>query len=959
MINYNEIEAKWQKRWADEKVFEVDPNDKEGLLVTAAFPYVNMPQHIGHLRTYATTDLYARYKRMRGFNVLYPMAFHATGTPVLAIAKRVVQKDPEIIQTLQLYHVPDEEILKMNEPTYIVRYFSKIMEDTMRMAGYGIDWRRKFISIEPLFSRMVEWQFKRLNEEGLITKGEHPVGWCTNENNAVGQHDTKNDVQPEIEAMTVIKFKEDGDAQGICFDCATLRPETIYGVTNVFVKEDLPYVVADIAGEKHYLSSEAARLLSGQMEIKVERQLFGRDLIGKKVRNPLTDEVVPVLPGFFVKGEVGTGIVMSVPSHAPFDYVALERLRASGYALPKMEYKKVIGIETVGDVGVGRSLQKEQIKGKAAHPEIPALACLEVLNADPTALDETIELATKTLYREESRWGRMIVGKYTGKTEPEAREAVRKELIAGANGFEIFVISNVEPVMCRCGALVTVKLVKNQWFINYGDSKWKDAVRKHLATMKIYSEKMRSSFNATVEWIDARAAEREQGLGTRFPFNENHIIESLSDSTIYMSFYTYVHILRSEKITPEQLKPEFFDYVVLGKGTVEKVAETTGIPVEVLLKCGESFSYWYGNTSRHSGLDLVTNHLTMYIFNHVGLLQKKNWPRQIVVNALVNCEGQKMSKSMGNIIPLSDGIRLYGSDPLRFVEITGADLDTDTEFSPEAINGTKSRNEYLVDTIRRIDELESSELRHIDYWLYSVLNSKIKDATAALDELDIKAAYTRIYYESISQLKIYFERGGENHLVVSEFLQDVALMLGPAMPHLAEELWQLLGNETLVVRERWPSADESMISVETERMERVVSDTISDISHAIELTSKIPQNKGKRLQELRLIIADDWKAEALKRLAELGSVQKAIEAIKTDDKERVAKFLSQLAKNIKELKPETAALQQPLIAAFNDAAGFIGRKFQAKVVIEAEAESKSARAGRAAPDKPSIDLTWG
>jgi leucyl-tRNA synthetase len=959
MIDYNEIEAKWQTRWEVDRVFEVDPNDKPGLLVTAAFPYVNMPQHIGHLRTYATTDLYARYKRMRGFNVLYPMAFHATGTPILAIAKRVAQKDPEILQTLQLYHVPEEEIPKMDEPTHIAGYFARVMEETMKAAGYGIDWRRKFISIEPLFSKMVEWQFKMLNEKKLITKGAHPVGWCTNENNAVGQHDTKNDVQPEIETMTVIKFREEGAAQEIYFDCATLRPETVYGVTNIFVKEELPYVVANISGVGHYLSSEAARLLSNQMEITVEKQLFGRDLIGKTARNPLTNEIVPILPGFFVKGDVGTGVVMSVPAHAPFDYIALERLRSSGYPLPKMGYKKVIEIEPSGNVSVGRSLQKDQVKGAAVHTDIPALACMEVLQANAASLDETIELATKTLYREESRWGKMVVGKYSGMTEPEAREAIKKDLIAGSSGFEIFVISNPEPVMCRCGERVTVKLVKDQWFINYGDSKWKDAVRAHLKTMNIYSEKMRGAFNATVEWIDARAAEREQGLGTKFPFNTNHIIESLSDSTIYMSFYTYVHILRSENVSPEQLTPEFFDYVMLGNGTVEKASGTTGISVEALLKCRNSFSYWYGNTSRHSGLDLVTNHLTMYIFNHVGILPKEIWPKQIVVNALVNCEGQKMSKSMGNIIPLSDGIRKYGSDPLRFVEITGADLDTDTEFSPEAINGTKTRNEYLVEAIMRLDELESRELHHIDYWLYSVLNSKIRNATRALDVLDIKAAYTKIYYESIPQLKLYFERGGGNHLVVGEFLQDVALMLGPAMPHLAEELWHMLGNESLVAREKWPEADESMINWETERTERIISDTISDISNAIELTAKIPQNKGKRLVELRLIMADDWKAGALVKLSEMGNIQGTLETVEADNKARVAKFLAQFAKNIKELKPEKAVLQQALSSAFKEASGYLSEKFQTKLVIETEGSSKSARAGRALPDKPSIDLTWG
>ena len=116
-LDYKAIEAKWQKAWADAKVFEVRAGRQRSLLVTAAFPYVNAPQHIGHLRTYGTADAYARYKRMRGFNVLYPMGFHATGTPVLAFAKRIANNDKELIDELKMFHVPDEEIKKMTDPS--------------------------------------------------------------------------------------------------------------------------------------------------------------------------------------------------------------------------------------------------------------------------------------------------------------------------------------------------------------------------------------------------------------------------------------------------------------------------------------------------------------------------------------------------------------------------------------------------------------------------------------------------------------------------------------------------------------------------------------------------------------------------------------------------------------------------------------------------------------------------
>ena len=198
-LNYAEIEPKWQKAWNEAHVYESDPDDRKGVLVTAAFPYVNTPVHIGHIRTYGVTDFYARYKRHRGYNALFPMGFHATGTPILAVAKRIAAGDAELIADLRKFDIPEEDIRKMSDIHFNVDYMIKITEEAFRLAGFGIDWRRKLKSTEPIYSKMVEWQFARLNDAGLLKQGSHPVGWCPNEGNAVGQHDTKGDAEPEIE----------------------------------------------------------------------------------------------------------------------------------------------------------------------------------------------------------------------------------------------------------------------------------------------------------------------------------------------------------------------------------------------------------------------------------------------------------------------------------------------------------------------------------------------------------------------------------------------------------------------------------------------------------------------------------------------------------------------------------------------------------------------------------------
>src|SRR3989304_8430393 len=123
-IDWSGIETKWRKKWSEGKDFETDPNEKEKKFITVAYPYPNSPQHIGHGRTYTLADVHARYKRMQGYNVLLPMAFHYTGTPILAMSRRLSEGDKELIDTFKnIYRVSDEDLKKLGEPITIARNF--------------------------------------------------------------------------------------------------------------------------------------------------------------------------------------------------------------------------------------------------------------------------------------------------------------------------------------------------------------------------------------------------------------------------------------------------------------------------------------------------------------------------------------------------------------------------------------------------------------------------------------------------------------------------------------------------------------------------------------------------------------------------------------------------------------------------------------------------------------------
>ena len=216
-MNFSEIDEKWRKRWRESKVFEADPKEgKEKKFITAAFPYPNSPQHVGHGRTYTTTDIYVRYLRMKGYNTLFPMAFHVTGTPIIAMAKRIAERDEEVLRIFEeIYKIPREVTLSLTKPEDLVMYFSKEIEEGMKEMGYSIDWRRKFYTFDKKFNKFIEWQFKKLYSLGYLLKGNYPIAWCPVDKNAVSAHDTKGDVDPELEHLTVIKFKARKDGRDV------------------------------------------------------------------------------------------------------------------------------------------------------------------------------------------------------------------------------------------------------------------------------------------------------------------------------------------------------------------------------------------------------------------------------------------------------------------------------------------------------------------------------------------------------------------------------------------------------------------------------------------------------------------------------------------------------------------------------------------------------------------------
>ena len=253
-FNLSAFEEEAHEKWTHS--FESNPSRLEKFYINVAFPYPSGAMHVGHGRTYIVPDVIARFWRMKGRQVLFPMAFHVTGAPVVGISKRIANKDPKTIHLYRdLYRVPQNVLDEFIDPLTIVKHFAAEYQRVMTSCGLSIDWRRRFITVDPTYSKFIEWQWKHLYEAGHVIKGAHPVRYCTVDDNPVGDHDLLEGDKAEVIKFTMIMFRY-GDA---FVPCATLRPETIYGVTNLWANPDVTYVKALVDGKAWIVIERSGR----------------------------------------------------------------------------------------------------------------------------------------------------------------------------------------------------------------------------------------------------------------------------------------------------------------------------------------------------------------------------------------------------------------------------------------------------------------------------------------------------------------------------------------------------------------------------------------------------------------------------------------------------------------------------------------------------------------------------
>ncbi len=864
------IEDKWQKKWKDNDVFKPNiDSSKEKYVATVAYPYANSVLHIGHGRTFTMADIVARYHRVLGKNVLYPMGFHISGTPVLAVADNIARGDEkQIKQTREAIaeYVKDEkeqdELLeRFKDPFEIAKFFSSKIEETFDSIGLSIDWSRQFSTGDEIYNKFIEWQYNKLYDIGILVQGKYPILYSVAEENAVGEDDIKDgDIDKvTIQEMTYILFKidfEGGEDKYIMI--ATLRPDALFGSTNLWVHPRFKLVEVKFEGKIVIVTKAAFNKLKYQFDdVELLREFEPEELLGKEAFVPLVNRKIPILDAEFLDENHGTGIAYSSPAGSPHDFIALkeanERLNLNIEVIPTVETR-----DKKGNI----------INYKGSCPAEDKIIKFGVKSSMDA---EKLELAKQELYKEEHYGGVLNenAGEFKGQLIKNAKDLVKKKLVELGLGGDLLETSR--RAVTRGGDQVIVAKLDGQWFLNYRDDEVKNKAYELLDNLEYKPEKLRATQKGYLKWVEMRPCARKRGLGTKLPYDRNWIIEPLSDSTIYQMLYFIHNIIVREGIKPEQLIPELFDYIYLGIGDLNELSKVSNIGVEIIKEMKSQVEYWNNIDIRYTNMGHMSNHLSFLIYHYALIFPKKNWPKNITVGGYLIKDGAKISKSKGNGIPLMKMKQEYGVDLYRLYVGIAANYDIEMDFRDEDIKQLEKKfnkfKNYLYLASKR-DVVNYNSFSNIDKWLISRFYSRAEEYFNFMDEFRIREAFVGILYEFLNDISYHQRRTNEGRTldVLRFILEDYLVLMTPVIPHFTEEIYEIIKkneNDFISLKGFNKENIEKYIDRELEEVEGIISNLINNISRQKELKNI------HSIKKIEIIQASDLRFNLFKDLKDL------------------------------------------------------------------------------------------
>ena len=756
--NFSEIEKKWQTKWAEGDVFKVteDP-DKEKYYVLEMFPYPSGKLHMGHVRNYSIGDVLARFKKMKGFNVLHPMGWDSFGLPA---------ENAAIKHGVEPSKWTWENIGEMREQ--------------LKELGLSYDWDREVATCHPDYYKWMQWIFIQFYKKGLAYKKENPVNWCpscqtvlANEQvvdgkcerckTLVGKKDLsqwyfkitdyaerlldnleelpgwpnkvklmqKNWIGKSIGAE--VTFEIDGFDKGL--DVFTTRPDTLYGVTYMVMAPEHPYLKELVAGSEYEepvnVYVDKVQHMSDIERTSTTNEKTGQ-FTGRYAINPLTGKKVPIFISDYVLMDYGTGAIMAVPAHDQRDF----------------DFAKKFDLEIIPVVD-SNDPEVDVYDLKAAFAAEGTMINSEMFNGmnNKEAIEKIID------YLEEKKIGKKSIN-----------YKLRDWLISRQRYWG----TPIPMIHCDdCGWVpekeenLPVLLPADVQFTGKGESP--------LATSKTF-------VNTTCP-VCGKPARRE--LDT---------MDTFLDSSWYFLRYC------DPKNTEAPFSKEKVDYWM-------------------------NVDQYIGGVE-HAILHLMYARFFQMALYDLGLVSTEEPFKNLLTQGMVIKDGAKMSKSLGNVVSPAEIIDKYGADTARLFILFAAPPERELDWSDKGVEGSfrfiNRVYRMVYDFSQNYSEVpESYEIngdadKNMAYWL----NYAIKKVSDDIGErFNFNTAISTIM-ELVNEMYRYKE-GTVNPGLFGAAIKDLIIMLAPFVPHVTEEMWEHLGYEGSVHDQNWPEYDEKALVKDT------------------------------------------------------------------------------------------------------------------------------------------------
>ena len=750
--DFKAIESKWQQQWQADKPYKVSADPlRPKYYVLEMFPYPSGRIHMGHVRNYSIGDVIARYKRLRGYNVLHPMGWDAFGLPAENAALK--------------HGVHPAEWTYSN-----IDY----MRGQLKAMGLSYDWDREIATCRPEYYRWEQLVFLQLLEKGLVYRKKTTVNWCTDcatvlareqvidgccwrcdqqvvPKNMYGWFLKITDYAEELladldklsgwpEKVVTMQRNWIGKSQGLACDFQledgqgekitifTTRPDTIFGVTFMSLAPEHPLIDVLIKGTEH---EAAVRSFIEQTLLEKQRMALDQEpekhgiFTGTYCVNPFTGSRVPIYVANFVLMEYGTGAVMAVPAHDQRDFDFARK-----YELPICPV-----IQPPGDAFDGTKMTAAwEGDGVLINSgKFSGMPAIEAKKAVIAAAEQQGFGTTHTTWRLRD-WG-ISRQRYWGAPIPVIHCDLCGAVPVPAEQLPVILPGTTRP---------------------YGS---------HAPLHQ------QEAFSKTICPQCGQPAQRETDT-----------MDTFMESSWYFARYT----------SPRK------DDGVLNQAEVDY-----WLPVDQ-----------YIGGVEHAILHLLYSRFFTKALRDLGYLKIDEPFSNLLTQGMVIKDGAKMSKSKGNVVDPDDLIQQYGADTVRLFALFAAPPERDLEWNPQGVEGCFRFLNRVFRLIQanlncfapKVRTIEMSQLVPADRQLHRKTHQTIRRVTESIEkDFHFNTAISGVM-ELVNQISAETEQPAAR-AVLREALETVLLLLFPMVPHFCEEMWQSTGHVKPLQEQSWPSFD--------------------------------------------------------------------------------------------------------------------------------------------------------